>query len=286
MNENKPFYKAREMEEFADIIFFHPLGFSIAKSAAKLNLTPTQLTFVSMFLGIAGGLLLSSMKTAYIGFCILVMSSVFDSADGQLARMTKQGSLKGRVLDGLVGYFMFTSSYIGLSILYLSLPGNLGLKFILPIAIVGATVSALQSSLYDLYRTSFYSITTNRLENPNDAKNLNGILKFAYCGYFGYQKLLAGSHINLTKKLRSGYLQGENSLGEDYKILNSRIIRGWNLLGDNTRFLLILIAIILCKPHWYFLFILGPLSLVTVFLMVLQKNIDKKFSDKIDRCGK
>lgn len=284
MNIKKPVYKAYPMEEFIDIIFFHPLGFKVAKAAFKFKLTPNHITYISMLFAIAGGLMLATKSTAYGGFGLLVISSILDSADGQLARMTKKGTLKGRILDGLIGYFMFTSSYIGLSILYLSTPNNMGLKFIIPLAVTGGAVSAFQSSMYDFYRTSFYCITVKKqLENYERKPDLSGFFKFIYSGYFAYQKLFAKNHINLIKKMRTIYPDGriDENISKKYGDSNLKIIRGWNILGDNTRFLFILTAIILYKPHWYFIAILGPLNIIMIYLIIRQKYMDRKLWESV-----
>jgi hypothetical protein len=224
--------------------------------------------------------MLAKKPMAYVGFALMIISSILDSADGQLARMTKNGTLKGRILDGLIGYFMFTSAYIGLAVLYLSTTNNLGFKFIVALAIIGGAVSALQSSLYDFYRTSFSTIVTDKhLENYDKKPQLEGVFKFVYSSYFTYQKTLAKSHIDLIAKLRTLNNEATISLenAKKYRNANIKIIRGWNLLGDNTRFLIILTAIILCKPHWCFFAILGPLNLIMLYLIIRQKYIDKKF---------
>jgi hypothetical protein len=286
MNNRKFLYKAYQIEEFLDIVFFHPLGYMVAKTAFRLKLTPNQITYVSMFFGIAGGLMLAKKDIVYLGFSLLIVSSIFDSADGQLARMTNKGTLAGRILDGLIGYFMFTSAYAGLTILYLSTPGSLGLKFMVPLALIGGINSALQSSLYDFYRTCFSQAAVKRkVPSFKTETKLNPLLKFAHNSYSAYQKILANSHINLIDKLQKRFPDGtiDEQTAEKYKTLNLKMVRnGWNILGDNTRFLLILIAIILCKPHWYFMFILGPLNLITVFLILKQKPVDKKFTAFIE----
>lgn len=43
--------------------------------------------------------------------CLLVWANMYDSADGQLARMTGQKSEIGRILDGVSGDFWFISIY-------------------------------------------------------------------------------------------------------------------------------------------------------------------------------
>jgi len=43
---------------------------------------------------------------------LLVWANSFDSADGQLARMTKQYSPLGRILDGMSGDIWFITIYL------------------------------------------------------------------------------------------------------------------------------------------------------------------------------
>src|SRR5450755_1606302 len=89
-------FKAYEIEELADVYFFRPLGFIVARCAAALGVTPIQLTILSMLAGVSGGALLYGERSGLLGFALLIIYSVFDSADGQLARLTGRVTELGR----------------------------------------------------------------------------------------------------------------------------------------------------------------------------------------------
>ncbi len=93
-------FKAYEIEELADVWFFRPLGAVVARAAAALGLTPIQVTVAGGLVGMVAGALLYDESLAFAAFALLIVHSVIDSADGQLARMTGQVSELGRLLDG------------------------------------------------------------------------------------------------------------------------------------------------------------------------------------------
>ena len=79
-------------------------------------MTPIQLTLVAMFIGIAGGALLYSERLGWLAFAFLIIYGIFDSADGQLARMTGQVTELGRVLDGVSGYVTHVAIYLAITV--------------------------------------------------------------------------------------------------------------------------------------------------------------------------
>ncbi len=98
--------KSMDTEEHIDLAFYRPIGFMWARLAARVGVTPNAITIASIFLGVGAGIL--------IGMLLLVWANSFDSADGQLARLTKQYSRLGRILDGLSGDFWFAAIYIAI----------------------------------------------------------------------------------------------------------------------------------------------------------------------------
>ena len=67
-----------------------------------------------MLIGIAGGALLYNERLGFLAFALLILYSILDSADGQLARMTGQVTELGRVLDGVGGYLTHAAIYIAI----------------------------------------------------------------------------------------------------------------------------------------------------------------------------
>jgi phosphatidylglycerophosphate synthase len=83
-----------------------PLGRHIAAVAYRLHRTPNQVTALSAvvtFIGIALLALLRPTWASGIAVCLLLVAGfALDSADGQLARLTRSGSPAGEWLDHVV----------------------------------------------------------------------------------------------------------------------------------------------------------------------------------------
>ena len=95
--------KSKDTEEWIDLMFYRPIGFRWALLFKKLGITPNTVTITSIFLGILAGVLFypQSLPINIIGMLLLVWANSYDSADGQLARLTGQKSELGRILDGV-----------------------------------------------------------------------------------------------------------------------------------------------------------------------------------------
>ena len=108
--------KSLDTEEHIDLYFYRPLGFAWAKLAARLGVTPNVITVASIFLGIGAGVAFyfNNIWINVVGMLLLIWANSFDSADGQLARLTHQYSRLGRILDGMAGDLWFASIYIAI----------------------------------------------------------------------------------------------------------------------------------------------------------------------------
>ena len=97
--------KSLDTEEHIDLWFYRPIGYAWACLARRLGITPNAITIASIFLGIGAGIAFyyTNIWINVLGIFLLMWANSFDSADGQLARMTKQYSRIGRILDGLSG---------------------------------------------------------------------------------------------------------------------------------------------------------------------------------------
>ncbi len=84
--------KSMDTEERIDLAFYRPIGFVWAKIAARLGITPNAITIASIFLGVGAGVLFyfPDLMVNVAGMLLLIWANSFDSADGQLARMTRQ----------------------------------------------------------------------------------------------------------------------------------------------------------------------------------------------------
>ena len=148
--------KSMDTEEHIDLAFYRPIGYAWACLAKKLGVTPNAITIASIFLGLGAGVLFyfPELWINVIGMLLLVWANSFDSADGQLARMTHQYSRLGRILDGLSGDFWFAAIYVAIC-----LRENVTSEFFMAhhwviwvMAVVTGLCHAKQAAMADYYR--------------------------------------------------------------------------------------------------------------------------------------
>lgn len=152
--EDKKLYQASlkhpDVEEPIDLWFYRPMGFRLALLGRRFHWTPNQITVASIFLGIGCGLLCYPQQwwLNLLGIFLLVLADICDSADGQLARLTRQYSPLGRILDGAAGDVWFIVIYFAIFFRLYPVWGWWGLA----LGIVAGLSHRQQAALADYYR--------------------------------------------------------------------------------------------------------------------------------------
>lgn len=159
--------KNKIVEEGYDLVFSRPLGFVIAKILSKLGLTPTNISVFGMLIGVSGGIMLywqDSLLFTSVGGLLVIIAGIFDSADGQAARLYNTHSEMGRYLDMFNDMLVFISCYVA------------GLHFFLDqytwfgvwaIGLTSGYVHSLKSNIYEFYKGEFlhFSLTDSKQRN-------------------------------------------------------------------------------------------------------------------------
>ena len=117
-------YKSNDTEEWLDKVGTRKLGDLWAVFFQKLGVHPNTVTILSMVIGAASAIFFGYGSWYYGGTHGLVMNIIavlllawanfYDSADGQLARMTNQKTRLGRILDGAAADVWFVPIYCAL----------------------------------------------------------------------------------------------------------------------------------------------------------------------------
>ncbi|MGI9087753.1 MAG: CDP-alcohol phosphatidyltransferase family protein [Chthoniobacterales bacterium] len=270
-------FQAREIEELADVYFFRPLGILVARPAATLGLTPTQITFASMLVGVLGAALLYDPRLGLPAFVLLIAYSILDSADGQLARLTGQVTELGRVLDGVIGYVVYTALYLALTagLLHRGASGTIVVWMLL------AVISNIaQAQMYDYHRHHYVSIVVRgTIVRDDPAKISSPLIAWIYRGYLALQRGLNGLHGEVEKRIGARAHDGVVPAPDQarYRACFYRPVRGWNLLGDNTRFYAIGLLALIHRLDLFFSFIVVPMNLALVALWFWQRQADRRF---------
>jgi len=129
--------------------FTRPLASFIARAVYNTSITPNQLTYFAFFLGICSGI--SFLMGEYVFFVtggiLAQLSSIFDCADGMLARSKNLCSEYGAILDIFLDRIADFFIYGGMAIGYYQHSENLTIFLI---GIFGLALYFLQTTLYYL----------------------------------------------------------------------------------------------------------------------------------------
>src|SRR2546422_373852 len=169
--QNDLSHKGQAVEEWADLHFFRPIGIRIARALQPTGISADQVTLWSLVIGLVAGHLFAYQDrwTNVIGFVLFIVSDIFDSADGQLARLRGRSTRFGRALDGISDNLRFVNLYFHL-IYRLIHAGFWGPGPFLLLAAAGLA-HTFQSAAIDFVRNAFLYIGVGNggeLDLPED----------------------------------------------------------------------------------------------------------------------
>jgi hypothetical protein len=283
-------YKAREVEETLDVWFYRPLGYQIARAARRLGLTPNAVTVMGGLLGIFAGhlFLYRGWVPAASGIALLVTSEAFDSADGQLARLSGQYSKLGRILDGLAGNLVFMSIYLHLAI---RIASELGTLAATGLVLVAGVSHSMQSSVADYYRNVFLYLGGVGRGELDEAERVEAdyralswprdlwhkLLLRLYLNYTRQQEMLTRSFRALQREVAASYPEVRPAwLAEAYREMNRPLLKYYNILTTNTRMFVLAVAMCTDWPLLYLGFEIVFLNALLVWVSSVQKENNER----------
>ena len=152
-------FKSDDTEEWLDVHFTRPVGLFFALGWMRLNIHPNVVTIISIFLGVAAGVMFyhTDLTHNIIGVVLLMLANFCDSTDGQMARLTGKKTLLGRVLDGFAGDVWFVAIYIAIALrlTIMPMPGTdipWGYLVWMLCIVAGIFCHSPQAALADYYR--------------------------------------------------------------------------------------------------------------------------------------
>lgn len=273
--------KSFDTEEKLDLYFYRPVGFVIAKAAFPLRLTPTILTLIGLALGIAAGFYFydnQSNTSLLIGSALFILAGIFDSSDGQMARMGGKSTPFGLVLDGLCDNVVFLSVYVGNTLTLMPAYG----PWIWPIAIFAGLCHSSQSSLLDFFNRDYLYFGCGKVNgdywNPtlaearagrSEAKGRERLfweLRFSWI----WQQNTFSNRPAIRRQRWRELVHGPRS--EEFQSLyrehNRVMLRFWRLMGANFHTILIITAAFARRFDLYLFF--GDILFLTAALLILR----------------
>ena len=279
--------KSADTEEWIDLLFYRPIGYRWALFFHKLGVTPNAVTIASIFLGIAAGALFyfNDLTLNLIGMCLLIWANMYDSADGQLARMTGQKSEMGRMLDGLCGDLWFFSIYVAIC---LRLTPEYSF-YIWVLAAIAGIFHSKQAAMADYYRNIhlFFlkgksgseldnSVQQRAIYESLSWKNdlFRKLFLFFYVRYTKSQESLSPSFQRIANLLKNKY--GNNIpqyIRDEFRKDSLPLMKYTNILSFNTRVFVLFISLLIDMPWIYFVFELTVLNGILIYMVYKHEKL-------------
>ncbi|MDZ4712554.1 MAG: CDP-alcohol phosphatidyltransferase family protein [bacterium] len=280
-SEFKQSLKTVDSEEILDLVIFRPVSFILVKLIYNTNITPNHISIVALVFGILSGVLYGFGTHQ---FFILASASFFicntlDCMDGQLARLKKNGTKIGRVIDGFIDYITSVSVFLGLGIAMTHITGDPLYSWALTVA--AGISKALQNMFFDNYRNMYleyvyhkasslddeikeYTEEKERLQNIN-GKAIEKVLISLYLAYSNFQKK-STKHIELKVT------------PETYKAGNKLLLRMWSWIGSTTHMVVLIIFSIMDRIDLYLIASITIGNIIFLILLLWQKSVIRKLT--------
>ena len=291
--------KPLAVEEPVDLALHRPLGYLVARLAYPTPITPDQLTWLSMFVGVGAAVSLvravlhgGSMVPAAV---LLVLSAVIDCSDGQLARMRRSSSTFGRMLDGAVDAIVQASVLGGVLVLLVvrhRAEGPAALAVWITLWALGLWSGAQHTSLYDRYKNLYLRHTQASFNEDDDDDDVDARHHVARARGMSLGELLRYS-------LYPGYLRAQRSLfnwvdpavpgrfrempphspevAERYRAHSEGLMRAWCWYGIGTHIASLGLALATDRVELYMLARIFVWNGALMVLIPLQRKASRAF---------
>lgn len=281
-------YKGRDVEGLLDLFFYRRVGFLLARIFAKLRVTPTVVTTLSGLVGMTAGhfYFYRDLRLNVIGMLLHVCANALDNADGQLARLTNQGTRFGRMLDGLADHLVFLSVYVHLCLRYISAGGT---SWVCLLALAAGISHSLQSAAADYFRNGYLHFVLGKPRVELDSaetigrayrgmswrvRPLRKLLQGLYLNYTLAQERLSPAirelHLAASAEFRDGV---PPSFSEDYRASAKPLTKWLSVLTTNTRMLCLFALLLLGHPVWFFALELTVFNALLFYVVARHEQI-------------
>lgn len=290
--------KSQDTEEWLDLIFYRPIGYRWALFFKRMNVTPNTVTILSIILGVAAGIMFyyTSLWINIIGMILLVWANSYDSADGQLARMTGNYSRIGRILDGVAGDLWFITIYVAIC---LRLTPEWSF-YIWSLAATAGYFHSKQAAMADYIRNFHLlfakgtkgselddSVKLGKQAQSLTWKNnfIEKLFMVFYLPYTNGQEKWTPQLQALRKTLADKF--GENDypadFREEFRRASKPMMKYTNILSFNTRVIALFISLLIGLPWIYFAFELTVMNILLIYMLYNYEAICKRFNIRLRR---
>lgn len=299
-------FKSADTEEWLDVHFTRPIGLFFALIWKALGVHPNVITIISIFLGVGAGVMFyfTDIWHNLVGVALLMLANFCDSTDGQLARLTGQKTLIGRMLDGFAGDLWFFSIYVALCLRMMSqqmpyAPISWGVWIWVLAILAGIFCHSPQSSLADYYRQiHLYFLKGKEGSELDSYESQHAVYEslpkkgafLARVFYYNYQNYCKSQERRtpMFQRFHEALLNKYGSIEHVPQELRNEFREGslplmplTNILTFNTRAIVLYVTCLLNCPWVYFLFEIIIMNILYIYMHKKHEVLCKTLIDKI-----
>jgi phosphatidylglycerophosphate synthase len=290
--------KNYESEELADLFIFRPLGHLVVKLVYHTNLTPNQISLLSVMSSLVAGILYAvGTKWSWIAAaCFYFFYCVLDCVDGQIARLKGTGTKTGRIVDGVADYAAHFVLYIGLIVAMIRMKASFPLPFLPEINITGwvwmialAFTVMSHAMLLDHHRNLFIAASKGKKDWEEDEidtfsqeynrlkKAGTGLFERAIIrAYLSYTKMFLFFQSKSSEDMRKKKAEKVIYEPADYYCKNRLSVRLWGLIGGSTNILIFSIMSAIFEMQAYLWFTVFTTNLYVIGMLIYQQCINSR----------
>lgn len=297
--------KSQDTEEFIDLWFYRPLGFRCALFFRNRGIHPNIVTIISILLGVAAGICFAqeNLQWNLLGILLLMWANLYDSTDGQLARITGQKTRWGRILDGFAGdvWFFFIYAAIAIRTTFQPIPFapdyQWGISIWILCSFAGFWIHGSQCQLADYYRNIhlYFTNATNGNEFDNsDAQRLQ-FKQTPWKGNFFWKIFLhfyidyTANQERMTPKFQEFIATVKKSYGttlpqwlrDDFRKGSLPLMKYTNILTFNSRFIMLWFSMLIGELWLYLFFELVILMIIFLYMRHKHEKLCSMLKNKI-----
>ena len=308
--EDKELYRASikstDTEELLDMWFYRPLGFRCALFFRNRGVHPNIITIASIFLGIAAGIcfIQENIYWNMLGMALLVWANLYDSTDGQLARITGQKTRWGRILDGFAGDCWFFFIYLAIALRETNKPipfapeHEWGVIIWILLSFCGFWIHGSQCQLADYYRNIhlYFSNEKNGHEFHNSVMEKKEFeatswrtaffwklfLNF-YVAYVENQERMTPNFQKFIKVVQTRYgTEIPEWLRKEFRQGSLPLMKYTNILTFNSRAITLCVAMLINQLWIYIFFEMVVLMALFFYTQYRHETLCKRLTKKIE----
>ena len=307
--EDKELYRASikstDTEERLDMWFYRPLGFRCALFFRNIGVHPNVITIASIFLGVAAGIcfIKENIYWNILGMLLLVWANLYDSTDGQLARITGQKTRWGRILDGFAGDCWFFFIYLAIALREPEKPipfapeYNWGVIIWILLSFCGFWIHGSQCQLADYYRNIhlYFSNEKNGHEFHNSEMEKREyaatswrttffwkLFLHFYVAYVENQERMTPKFQKFINTVYSKYgTEIPASLRNEFRKGSLPLMKYTNILTFNSRAITLFIALLINQLWIYIFFEMVVLMALFFYTKYRHETLCRRLTQKI-----